>query len=254
MMVERWLVIGIDDRMKQLAKKLTAPHRTVFYKNTSSWNAQLNSTVLEFHPDHIVLPIQPLSIDAPILIGNKNVKFYAGRLTEQWRSLLKNQEVHMYLQDEEFIWKNAGLTAEGLLAFFYEKGESVRGKTFIITGFGRVAKMLAQLLKSLHANVTIAVRSDTQLNEAKALGYDAIDLQTDNIHQANAIINTIPAQWLTQSFSDCIHMPIYDVASAPGCLYYVTRRDYTLLPALPGKYFADDAANVLFETITRGGD
>ena len=37
-MNERWLVIGTDERMKFLAKQLSANDRTVYYKNTAVWD------------------------------------------------------------------------------------------------------------------------------------------------------------------------------------------------------------------------
>ncbi|MFF5993370.1 dipicolinate synthase subunit A [Lysinibacillus sp. KU-BSD001] len=251
-MTERWLVIGMDARMKELAKKMSSPNRTIFYKKATGWDAGVNATVLDFCPDKVVLPIQPLTLDVPLLLGTKHVTFFTGRLTDDWRGMLKQEKVVPYLENESFIWKNAGLTAESFISYLYEKRQTIRGKHFIVTGFGRVAKLLAQALTGLHANVTIAVRSHTQKYEAAMLGYEAIYLQPQYIKEATALINTIPAQWLTQSFSEVIKMPIYDLASAPGCLYYVTRSDYELLLALPGKYFPDDAAQLLYDSIVEG--
>lgn len=254
MNTEKWLVIGKDERLKQLAKKLTSPERSVFYKHTDIWDISMNATVLDFFPNKIVLPILPMQVEVPMLLGTKQVQFYAGRLNEHWQVLLKNAKVSNYLQDESFIWKNAALTAEGLLAYFYEKGISVQDKVFIVTGFGRVAKMIAQVLESLHAKVYISVRSKTQQTEARVYGYPVISLQPNQMVKADALINTIPAQWLTQPFSEQLNMPIFDLASAPGCLYYVSRADYQLLSSLPGKYFPEKAAQILYETITDGGD
>ena len=251
-MTERWLLIGADARIKELAKKLSSPNRTIFFKNTLSWDAGLNATVLDFCPDNIVLPIQPLSIDVPLLLGTKHVTFYTGRLTDEWRAMLKQEKIIPYLENESFIWKNAALTVESFISYMYEQRKTIRGKHFIITGFGRVAKLLAQALTGLHAKVTIAVRSKAQRHEAMMLGYEAVYLQPQYIKEATALINTIPTQWLTQQFSEVIKMPIYDLASAPGCLYYVTRNDYTPLLALPGKYFPDDAAQLLYDSIVEG--
>lgn len=251
-MTERWLIIGKDARMKELAKMMSAPHRTIFYKNADAWDAGVNATVLDFCPDHIVLPIQPPAIDVPLLLGTKHVKFHAGRLTDEWRTMLKNENVNLYLENESFIWKNAALTAESFISYWYQNQWTLRGKHFIVTGFGRVAKLLAQALVGLHADVTIAVRSRPQQLEAELLGYDTICLQPEQMKEATALINTIPAQWLTQPFSDVLKMPIYDLASAPGCCYYVTRKDYTPLLALPGKYFAEDAAHLLYDSIMEG--
>ncbi len=247
--MERWLILGEDARMKELAKAMDTHNKTVFFKQTAKWDHTINATVLDFCPTHIVLPIQPLAIEVQLLLGVKHVNFFAGRLNEQWTATLKQQKVVHYLQNETFIWRNAMLTAESFVKWWYERGEKVRDKTFIITGFGRVAKSLAIALTGLGAHVIIAVRSRAQIEEARVAGYEAIHLQPSSIKKATALINTIPAQWLTPSYHEAISMPIYDLASEPGCLYYVTREDYVPLLALPGKYFAKEAALLMLQSI-----
>lgn len=248
---EKWLVIGTDARLKVLAKKLGSDsNRTVYYKNQSVWDEELNKLVVEFNPQVIVLPIHPLPIEVQVVLGLSNTIVFAGKLNDEWKHILKENEIHFYLEDEGFIWQNAVLTAEAFVSSYYNTKQAVLGKKFIITGFGRVSKMAAHILRSIGGEVCIAVRSDVQLNEAKAFRYEAVYLREVGDVQADAFINTIPAKWLDQQFSDKIAMPIYDLASYPGCLKDdVKRTDYELLPALPGKFFPNDAANVLYESI-----
>lgn len=248
-MNERWLVIGTDERMKFLAKQLSANDRTVYYKNTAVWDEALNKVALELHPTSIVLPIQPLKIQVHELLGIRQAQFFVGKLSEEWKQLIENKRVRYYLQQETFIWKNAALTAEGFLAHLYQEKVNIQHKTILITGFGRVAKMLALFLTRLNANVIIAVRSETQKAEAIVYGYKGITLNEKNEIDADFVINTIPTPWLTKKFETWIKRPIYDVASSPGCLHELALSQYELLPALPGKYFPQAAANLLYETI-----
>ncbi|MGN7479472.1 NAD(P)-dependent oxidoreductase [Solibacillus silvestris] len=248
-MNERWLVIGTDERMRFLAKQLSTNDRTVYYKNTAVWDEALNKVALELHPTEIVLPIQPLSIQVEELLGIRQAQFFAGKYTEQWKQFTQNKRVHFYLEDETFIWKNAALTAESFLAHLYKEKVNVQHKTIVITGFGRVAKMLALFLTRLNAKVIIAVRSDTQKAEAIAFGYKGIELNEKNHMHADFLINTIPTNWLTKNYDAWTARPIYDVASSPGCLHDMKLSQYELLPALPGKYFPQAAANLLYETI-----
>ncbi|WP_342559255.1 dipicolinate synthase subunit A [Metasolibacillus sp. FSL K6-0083] len=243
-MTERWLVIGADERMKVLAKNLASEERTIFYKNKTSWDAELNATALEFHPDVVVLPIQPLQIDVQIVLGIQKAVMHVGKLAPEWEVILKEHTVHRYLQQEAFIWQNAALTAEAFLAYFYEHKQAVRHKCFIITGFGRVAKMTAHMLKNMQANVIILVRSVAQHCEALALGYESYLLDDLPHIEGVALINTIPAKWLTPTMRKQFEMPIYDLASAPGCVTDNVEH-YTLLAGLPGKYFSTDAAHLL---------
>ncbi|AWE06729.1 dipicolinate synthase subunit A [Lysinibacillus sp. 2017] len=252
-MSERFLIIGEDERMKFLAKELSNVYPNVYYKKTNTWDEALNKVVLEFHPTKIVLPIHPLAIEVDELLGIRHAEIYAGRLNDKWAQQLQHIKQYDYLQDELFIWKNAALTAEGLLAHLYKERVSVQHKKIIITGFGRVSKMLALFLSRLRANVQIAVRSEAQNAEAIAYGYDGIIINEATVHDADLLINTIPTPWLTKEFLSWSTCPIYDVASAPGCLKDVVLSQYELLPALPGKYFPQAAAKILFETIVALG-
>lgn len=248
-MTTRWLVLGRDARMKQLAKFLTDETRTVYYKCTDTWSEDMNELAARYQPQRIILPIQPLHLTVDCLQGIEQATFFVGKLPESWRALVEGREVHHYLQQEAFIWQNAALTAEAMLAHFYKGGKKVQQKRVLITGFGRVAKMLASLLVRLHVDVLIAVRSEVQRAEAQAYGYEAFILEELINVKADYCVNTIPAPWLNAHFHQQLRMPIFDVASAPGCLQQIERADYELLPALPGKYFAYDAAQLLYDTI-----
>lgn len=247
---EKWLVVGTDMRMKVLAKNLSNDTRTVFYKNIAVWDEELNRTVLEFQPHFVVLPIHPLPIEVPLVFGLSKAVVFAGKLNDEWRNVLKQNEIYYYLEDEAFIWNNATLTAEAFISNFYNTKRAIKGKKFIISGFGRVAKMSAHLLKSIGAEICVAVRSDVQLNEAKAFGYEAIFLDEVGDVKGDYFINTIPAKWFDQNYNEKLTIQIFDLASYPGCLQNgVNRKQYELLPALPGKFFPEDAGKVLYESI-----
>lgn len=257
MTTEKWLLVGTDPRIKKTALLLNSPHREIQFVETASWTAELETLCRSMQPDCIVFPIQPLVLQKEIdlsVIPEKTVLFF-GRVTEQWKRAAECFTTYFYLQDEQFIWQNAKLTAEGWVAAFYEKErKSIDGKTFHVTGFGRVAKMLASILKSMGANVFIFVRSEANVCEAKAYGYDAAYLTPQKFgkERISWLLNTIPAQWFTEEFERFSgnEMIVYDLSSAPGCLYEVDLQDrYELMPGIPGKYFADEAAMLLTDTI-----
>ena len=247
---EKWLVVGTDMRMKVLAKNLSKGNRTVYYKNLAVWDEELNRTVLEFHPDFVVLPIHPLPVEVPHVLGLSKAVIFSGKLNDEWRNILKQNDIYYYLEDEGFIWNNAVLTAEAFVSTFYNTKRAIQGKKFIITGFGRVAKMVAHILRGIGADICIAVRSNVQLNEAKAFRYEAVDLDEVYEIEGDFLVNTIPAKWLNEYIDERLNLPIYDLASYPGCLQDgVSRKQYELLPALPGMFFPEDAGNVLYESI-----
>jgi len=254
---EKWLLIGTDPRVKKTAELVDASEREITYVETNVWTAELESICRALQPDCIVFPIQPLQLRKEIdstCIPENTVLFF-GRVAGQWKEIVERYTTYFYLQDEQFIWHNAKLTAEGWVAAFYEKQrKSIDGKTFHVTGFGRVAKMLASILKSMGAHVFIFVRSEANVCEAKAYGYDAAYLTPQKFgkEQISWLLNTIPAQWFTKEYQQFSgnEMTVYDLASSPGCLYEVELEDrYELMTGIPGKYFADDAAKLLSDTI-----
>jgi len=254
---EKWLFLGNDPRIKKSVSLMEFPEREITHVETMEWTAELEDLCKKMQPDCIVFPIQPLAyrkeID-PACIPKDTVLFF-GRVSGQWKEISELFTSYFYLQDEQFIWQNAKLTAEGWVAAFYEKNQkSISGKTFHVTGFGRVAKMLASILKSMGAKVFIFVRSEENACEAKAYGYDAAILTPQRFAKEpiSWLLNTIPAQWFTNDYfnSSGDEMILYDLASAPGCLREVDLEDrYDLMPGIPGKYFAEDAAKLLSDTI-----
>lgn len=257
---EKWLILGKDLRFKELALQLSLDFERVVYKYTDSWNEEIQQIVLTEKPQRIVLPIHAIDLpkyafevlekDTAIFVGKSN------QTLQQELQYLEEERVIYYLQDESYIWLNARLTSEGMLCAFYElESASVYGKSFYITGFGRVAKMLAYMLHKLGANVHILARSNSQIQEAMAYGYVASQLIPENMTKPYYLINTIPNKWFTDEFSQQFDqsVKIFDVASAPGCLNIedVQSVNYKLLPGLPGKYFPQDAANLLAQVIIR---
>lgn len=248
-MTERWMVVGADPRMKLIAKLLSDGERTVFYKHCGVWDSAVQSAYDSFQPMHLVLPILP--IENVVERSLKNVVVFAGKLDATWEALMAEVKLHRYLEYEPFIWKNAHYTALGIAAYLLGEGEVFVGRRFIVTGFGRVAKMTARILASLQAEVVIAVRSLVQRAEAEAYGYKVLHIEKELPQDADYIVNTIPARWLSCAKVDAVpRRKVLDVASKPGCLLEDIEPDnYVFLHALPAKYFPDEAARILVEAI-----
>ncbi|WP_102692615.1 dipicolinate synthase [Rummeliibacillus pycnus] len=260
MMKDKWLILGKDLRFKELAVQLSLDFEQVIYKYTDTWNDEIQQILLTEKPQRIVLPIHAVELPkyafealpkgAAVFVGKSN------QTLQQELQYVDEDRAIYYLQDESYIWLNARLTSEGMLCAFYElESASVYGKSFYVTGFGRVAKMLAYMLHKLGANVHILARSNSQIQEAIAYGYTASQLLPENLTEPYYLINTIPNKWFTEEFYQQLDhsVTIFDVASAPGCLNIEDTEsvNYKLLPGLPGKYFPQDAANLLAQVIIR---
>lgn len=249
----RWLFVGTDKRLSVCSQMMAERGYECVYLGTNSFTEELRRIISKFVPGHIVLPIHQLEGEFPVDILEKTTSLYAGVTSKEWVAPFTKAgiEVHHYLQEEQFIWRNAWLTAEAFLTEYYSStGRIISGEHFYIAGFGKVGKMVARLVASLGADVTIIARSNQQLGEAEAHGYAGKRLTTNMELREGFLINTIPARWFSETSSTKRY--IFDLASAPGCLVSVTIPEYyRILPGLPGKHFPVDAADALADALER---
>ncbi len=256
----KWCVIGIDPRMEKLSILLKRENIDVLYLKTKAWSYQVERDICSFQPDIMVFPIQPLEIvtdKIEIELFSSLTKCFVGKLSPGWANFFDGLrlDVEPYLENEQFIWLNAKLTAEGFIAAYYlEEHETVAGKQFMIAGFGRVAKLLAAQLKRMDAHPLIVVRSPFQIAEAQAMGYDTKKLEYVISCEQSIFVNTIPAKWLTEDYQMLLTscQRFYDIASAPGCLALEGNYSniYRLHTSLPGQFLKEDAAKLLFTSLT----
>lgn len=106
-----------------------------------------------------------------------------------------------YYAGEELTLKNALLTAEGALSLLISGSErALCDSAAVITGYGRIARYLARMLVSSHAQVTVTARDPVQRQAAVLDGCCALPAELAGLAAGSAdlIINTVPAQLLTE--------------------------------------------------------
>ncbi|AYC29288.1 NAD(P)-dependent oxidoreductase [Paenisporosarcina cavernae] len=254
----KWFLLGSDERMVYLQQFLSARFSVLYYP-VNGWTNEVNRKIEAFHPTHIMLPISPMDIctDSFSLTGVEQL--WMGRESPELSQIAQEYSIPVvrYLEEEEWIWCNANVTSESFLKYFYEEqSEQIEGQSFVVTGFGRVAKCLANLLVKMRAKIVIYARSPYQIAEAKAFGYETIS-SLEKTDLVNAyLVNTIPSKWITSEISNNLHgvKKIFDLASAPGCVdsnVKVKDEDYVLLAGLPGKMLPVSAGKILFDQIMR---
>lgn len=251
----QWVLIGTDPRLRIAADRLKAGGGLVVLHEQDHWSPDTDRLITESRPNRLVLPFRPmpgLPADGVLELAGD---IYAGQLDEGWKGALgkAGKDPLLYLNEERFVWENAGLTAEGFLASWYSGGGgSVRGKEFHIAGYGRVGKALARLLGPAGARVAVMARSPAAVAEANQEGFAVCPLTAGMKSVMPAVlINTIPSRWLDPE-GPVRPGRILDLASSPGCLAPGRRHEYyELLPALPGKWFPEDAARLLADALCR---
>lgn len=161
-------------------------------------------------------------------------------------------------KSDEFSLCNAVATAEGTIAEAILHSEiNLHKSNCLVIGFGRCAKVLAQKLKSIGAEVTVSARREEALTEAYVCGYDTILLPKlkNMLPQFDFIFNTVPAAVLTANDMPYVNKEavILDIASAPGGTDFNAAKEYgisaDIYPGLPGKYSPRASGEIIAATV-----
>lgn len=153
----------------------------------------------------------------------KNKKFVAGNIKKEFYEYTKdnNSKIIDLLEREELVVLNTISTAEGAIQIAMEETiRTLHGSNVLVLGFGRVGKILANMLKGIGANVYCEARKNVDLAWIKAYGYESVTLNdlNENLNKFDIIMNTIPALVLKEKEisylkKDCL---LIDLASNPG--------------------------------------
>lgn len=183
-----------------------------------------------------------------------------GRVTGEIAAIAHSEgfEITDYLEREELAVLNAIPTAEGAIAIaMNELPTTIFGRNILITGFGRISKVLARILVAMGANVTVAARrySDLawiQIYNCRAIHISALE---DVVGDADLIFNTVPAVVLDEGIlsrlsRNCL---VIDLASKPGGVDFDTARSLGIKTiwalSLPGKVAPVFAGEAIKESI-----
>lgn len=162
------------------------------------------------------------------------------------------------MQRRDFAVGNAAVTAEGAAELLMKSSERcLWGSRVLVTGWGRIAKILALRLYALGALVTVAARKDGDRAMARAFGLDTCDFPElrEFADEFDFIANTVPARVLDSGLLSLLRPDtvLLELASAPGGFDISQARELGLpvlsAPGLPGVYAPYTAAELMRETI-----
>lgn len=155
------------------------------------------------------------------------------------------------LQDEEYLAKNAAITADcalqvaaPLLTATWQESPA------LVIGWGRIGKCLSKLLKDIGNNVTVAARNPAARCALQSMGYLTTDLQ--QIHQDadkyRIVFNTVPDTVIGDAHAElwqrCIRI---DLASRKG----IAGEGVIWARGLPGIHAPESSGRLIAETISR---
>ena len=154
------------------------------------------------------------------------------------------------LLDEEYLARNASITAECALRVASQRMETVFSNTpVLVIGWGRIGKCLCHLLHALNCSVTVAAREGSDRAILQALGFKTADpLHLTDLHQYRLIFNTAPSPILDRKqltgFPQCIKI---DLASSPG----LDAEDVLWARGLPGVYAPESSGKLIAKTFLK---
>ena len=240
-----FLVVGGDLRQVYTAKKLAEQYKVYasgFDKNIIDFGNAVHidhNMKLDEQVDYIVLPL-PVStngifVNAPFCRNNislasltpliKSGGAVLGDKIDQSSMKIFSKcgiETIDYFEREELNVLNAVPTAEGAIQIAMEEmATTIYGQKVLVTGFGRISKVLVKILNALGADVTVTARKYSDLSWAEIYGCKAVHtsaVSDDMLSGFSLIFNTVPAvifdeKRLRQINSSAL---IIDLASKPG--------------------------------------
>lgn len=282
-------IIGGDLRQAVIANKLLALGHTVRLFGLGEFSAKITGSEFFLSAEKAILGCDAVLLPLPVsrdgrylnMISNEKkdcpllsdiVKYCAhnpspwiigGLIPQEMRDIADTLSVKItdYYESENLQMKNALPSAEGALMISMENTERViSGMNVLVSGYGRIGKYLADILRKLGADVSVAARRDEIICEITMSGYNSIKITDEKsmknaINTCDVIFNTVPSVIFTERILNGVkHAPIYvEIASSPGGISVQHARENGIrilsAPSLPGRYAPASAGEYIFETI-----
>lgn len=178
--------------------------------------------------------------------------------TQAQKAREKGLKLIDYYKREELIVRNAIPTAEGAIQIaMAETTVTLHGAKCLLTGFGRVSRVLAAKLAALGAKVTVASRRVSDSAWCDVYGYRHVNIAclADAAAKADVVFNSVPALLfdrpvLKKMKRDTV---IVDLASKPGGVDYPAAEELgvksILALSLPGKVAPATAGAIIKDAV-----
>ncbi len=277
-----YAILGGDKRQGYLASLLAAEGNTVFAAGfdkkpqVAAGAVHANALTAAAMADVVILPVMPtgdgatlsaeyssevIYLDEQLCRNLRHTKVFTGFAERIIDISRRYAELNIgdYSLREEFLIKNAQITAEAALMLAIEQMPgALYESSCIITGYGRIGKALAPLLRATGAEVTVAARKPQDFARIAAAGMRGVQYSRlpAEAHRYDLVVNTADALVLGEAFIKNMNQDgiIIDLASRPGGTDFeaAKRIGITALHALglPGKYAPRTAARIIMDTVT----
>lgn len=236
--------IGGDRRMLECAKEMTrhgyesAMFGFDIYANDMGNTVRTNLSGAVTDSKAVILPLpcfshstyinspfssEKITSEAVIAAMHEGGLLFCGKATKELERKADEKNIQLidYFASERLQILNAIPTVEGALcAAMSGSCITLHSAECLVTGYGRIAKLLARSLYLLGAKVTVAARSDDAVTWAQVSGYGAchIDEMQDQFGRYDFVFNTVPAKIISEKALAAAKKDsvLIELASAPG--------------------------------------
>lgn len=163
-----------------------------------------------------------------------------------------------YLKRDELSIRNAIPTAEGAIEIaISETPFTLHGSRVLVTGYGKVGKILARMLQGMGAQTYVEARKYADLALIEGHGYVPVALREMSgcVGEFDIIFNTVPALMFDRGILERVRKDtlIIDLASRPGGVDFAAARDLGVRViwalSLPGKVAPVTSGAIIKDTV-----
>ncbi len=275
-MINKLLIIGGDIRQLYMSYYLESLGYEIYLYGLPETSRKCEPKIKEAMKitDVIIFPL-PITKDGKHVFSITPVKetldeiinlidaekiVFAGMIDRGTKTKLSNKKIkyYDYFEREDVTVMNTVPTVQGILKVIIDNVDyTIHSSKCAVFGYGRVAKVTAEALKSLGADVTICARKNGDLASARINGMNSCLISdfTDDADKYNFIVNTVPSQIIDRNIlsslkSDCM---IIDVASSPYGTDFAAANELGIkamqCPSLPGKVAPKTAGKIIADGI-----
>lgn len=210
---------------------------------------------------HVNAPFSrvPIPLKTVIQAAREDQLILGGQISEELRRDLSQRGLSVgdYFNREELTVLNAVPTAEGAIQLAMEELPiTLADAQCLITGYGRIGRVLSQMLSALHTEVTVAARRPSDRAWAQAQGCRVIELERlSGKTRYDVIFNTIPHKVFDRELLEQLdnNTLIIDLASRPGGVDFNAAAQLRLKTiwalSLPGRVAPKSAGIIIKQTI-----
>ncbi|MGN0488902.1 MAG: dipicolinate synthase subunit DpsA [Ruminococcus sp.] len=186
----------------------------------------------------------------------KNKIVFSGK-SQSIKNISKEIKIYDYLDREEFAVANALATAEGAVQVAMEEYEGlISNSRCLVTGYGRIGRILSSMLNSLNAKVTVSTEKTDHFEYIIATGNKPIKTnKITGLNNYDIVFNTVPALIIDKKVleNSSPNVLIIDLASLPGGVDFKTAKKLNISAihalSLPGKCSPKAAGEIITKTI-----